>query len=136
MAAGQTSSPVASSAKSSSSVLRSPSKASQPRFFGGSSGSSRTRFTSSTSSWPTSPIHSSPSAGSNEKRQGLRRPLSATRQSGFGASTSTDSSLPSFSSGSCERSSASKAPPPSPRPRYRRPSGPNASCPPLWFSSG
>ena len=63
-------------------MRRSPSKASQPRFFGGSSGSSSTRLISSTSSWPTSPIQTSPSAGSNEKRHGLRRPVSTTRQSG------------------------------------------------------
>ena len=56
----------------------SPSNTLQPRFFGGSSGSSSTRLTSSTSSWPTSPTQISPSAGSNEKRHGLRSPLSTT----------------------------------------------------------
>ena len=71
-----------------------PSNALQPRFLGGSSGSSRTRLTSSTSSWPTSPIHSSPSAGSKEKRHGLRRPMRTVRQRG-GPSTGVAMTLPS-----------------------------------------
>src|SRR5215208_3638822 len=61
-----------------------PSKALQPRFFGGSSGSGSTRLISSTSSWPTSPIHSSPSAASKENRHGLRRPVRTTSHAGSG----------------------------------------------------
>ena len=76
-----------------------PSKALQPRFFGGSSGSSSTRSISSTSSWPTSPIHSSPSAASKAKRQGLRRPVSTTSQRGFGSRTSAARILPSLFAG-------------------------------------
>ena len=82
-------------------IRRVPSNALQPRFFGGSSSSSSTRSISSTSSWPTSPIQTSPSAGSNQKRHGLRSPVSTTFQLGIEASTSTAISLPSRFSGSC-----------------------------------
>ena len=47
----------------------------QPKFGAAAAGSvARMTSTSSQAPWPTSPIHRSPVARSNEKRHGLRRP--------------------------------------------------------------
>ena len=76
---------------------------------------------------PTSASTSCPVARSNEKRQGLRRPLAMT--SGAGAAGSSRISLPSSELASCALAPSAASPVAS----HSFPSGPNWSWPPLWL---
>src|SRR5688500_11762748 len=126
-----------------------PSRQDQPRF---APPSSRPRWSiSSRVPWPTSPSHSEPSARSNENRHALRTPVTQISGRAPGTPTyglpggtqydrpshdrltSSRTTLPSSVDRLCPEAKGSPAPPPSPSTQYRYPSGPNATCPPLWL---
>ena len=107
---------------------------------------------------PTSPIHRSPVARSNEYRHGLRSPYAQISGRAPGRSdervvrrdrvAAPPAAATVGRAGRCAascraarrgsgRSRSGRRPlPPSPSPTYRYPSGPKARFPPLWFGNG
>src|SRR5215212_7688321 len=129
-----------------------PSRTSHPQLMPGPgpSAESPARSISSHSPWPTSPIQRSSLAPSNEKRHGFLSPycqisffpVAPTKGFDDGTpygllpvrpSTSMRSILPRSVSFRRPRFFGSSLLPPPPDRRYRFPSGPKRSMPPLWF---